>query len=91
MMANKDDKILKPMEWLGIIVAGIGVVAVLGWSASSVNTKQQAKEALTSIEGCNKVGIFVDQSSAHGIEVRDMYECSDYNASAGAFKRIVVK
>ena len=76
-MADKEDKILRPLDWIGIIVMGIVVVAVLGWSFSSAEGKQQAREALASTEGCESVGVLIDHKSDNDITLRGIYECDD--------------
>lgn len=76
-MADKKDKILSPLDWIWLISGGILVVAVLGWSFSSADAKQKAREALASTEGCESVGVLIDHKSDNDITLRGIYECDD--------------
>ena len=80
-MCDKDDKLLKPVEWIGIIVTGIAVVAVFGWAGSFGNEKQRELEreleALTATGGCTAIGVAVDEGARTRAEdnLRTIYTC----------------
>ena len=76
-MADKDDKLLRPLDWIYLLSAGIGVVALLGWTFSSVDTKQKARESLASTEGCESVAVVIDKKSEDDITLRGLYRCDD--------------
>ena len=76
-MAGKEDKLLRPLDWIWIISVGILAVAMMGWSFSSAEEKQRAREALTSTEGCESVAVIIDNRGDGNITLRGMYECDD--------------
>lgn len=76
-MADENNKYLRAVDWIYLILAGIVVVAVLGWSFSSAEGKQRAREALASTEGCESVGVLIDHKSDNDITLRGIYECDD--------------
>jgi len=78
-MSDKSDKVLRPLDWIGITVMGIIVVALLGWTFSSAEGKQRTIEKVLSTEGCTAIGVAVDEGARTRAEnnLRTIYTCAD--------------
>ena len=78
-MADKDDKLLRPLDWIYLLMGGIVVVALLGTTFSNAAKRDAEVEKILSTEGCTATGVAVDEGARTRAEnnLRTIYTCAD--------------
>ena len=75
-MADKQDKVLRPLDWIYLLMGGIVVVALMGMTFSNAAERDTAIEKVLSTEGCTAIGVSVDWGSTER-HLRTIYTCAD--------------